>query len=526
MSVIKHLILALIILITTPIFSSDNIAPSPVSLLHLSVFSEYTLFDLDSLEQQEAQDKLEAIFQDKLIFVTNHDVRKFIIKVLNPEKYAFFHPNTFSLETADNFFYFLSHILEHTEVELLFDETPFVWDTSEVNSSLAVAIREGILFDFEQVPSFANFEEKLIYFDALLIPDHLPTKAFSVTDIVIKGKEDLFLSDLQVVINNFDKYRFSSFSALGPRHISMSVVLDIENKSMAIANLASFPLHNDIRLDQDGIDIGIDLPENFPSAKPHFPSPSWRQKASMADKSLSLLGFVYLHLGSDKLCKELYHDKQILPLPSQYTPKALPQLAQCLENIFTSTPYTQGPGYISALKDGTLLKGRYTFFKEGSKEGLGRFIAGQKIGMFLEESESMLVRSVVTEPNNNTDIVINAPLSFDKDLTYQPYYYSPFAVNWLEPRLSRAIVARLFYVFDVNYTPGKTMAQGDWHLVNFLHFLVNTKNKTGFLYSKLFLGLDDLLMGPNNNLVISDYSGIPNGFPYGEIDWHMGNKAL
>ena len=70
------------------------------------------------------------------------------------------------------------------------------------------------------------------------------------------------------------------------------------------------------------------------------------------------------------------------------------------------------------------------------------------------------------------------------------------------------------------------MAQGDWHLVNFLHFLVNTKNKTGFLYSKLFLGFDDLLLGPNNNLVISDYSGIPNGNPYGEINWHMGNRAL
>lgn len=505
-------------LFTSQLLAKEQAPLSPVSLLHLSVLSCYTHFELEELGQNQAQSRLEAIFQDKLAFIEKHDVRKLLVKVLDPSHYPFFDPNHFSQDRGDNFFYYLTHLLESTEIEIVFDETPFTFGDKETKASFRV--------ELEHTEGFYDMEQKLSYFNGLISDDRFSAKAFSVKDMVIVPVGSLPKASLQALINNFDRYRFSPACSLSPSHVGIAMVLEITDKELALANLASFPLHNDIRLNVKQFDIGFDLPEKFPSSAPHYPFPSWRQKASMSDRSLPLLSYVYLNLGSQKLARELYHDRQILPLPSQYTPKALPKLANRLEHIFTAYPYTQGPGYLLAGRDQVNLRGRYTFFKGGSKEGYGQLIKGQKIGVYQEGSSEIFIREIADKPISNTAIKLKAPLSFDHDLKYHPYYYSPFPVNWSTPCLSRFITTRIFYLFDVNYMPGAGMVQGNWHLVNFLHFLVNAREKTGFLYTELFTSFEGLPVGPSNNLVMGDYSGIPNGEPYEEINWHLGNRSF
>lgn len=505
-------------LFTFQLIAKEQASPSPVSLLHLSVLSCYTHFELEELGQSQAQSRLESIFQDKLAFVEKHDVRKLLVKVLDPSRYPFFEPSHFSQDREDNFFYFLTRLLESTEVEIVFDETPFTFEDSVTKATFRI--------ELEKAEGFYDMEHKLNYFNRLISDERFPAKAFSIKDMVIAPIASLSQASLQAVINNFDRYRFSPLCSFSPSHVGIAMVLEITDKEMALANLASFPLHNDIRVEAKSLEIGFDLPQRFPSSAPHYPFPSWRQQASMSDRSLPLLSYVYLNLGSQKLAKELYHDRQVLPLPSQYTPKALPKLATRLQHIFTAYPYTQGPGYLLAGRDQVNLKGRYTFFKAGSKEGYGQLIKGQKIGVYREDSSEMLVRQVASKPQSNTTIELTAPLSFDNDLNYHPYYYSPFPVNWSAPCLSRFITTRLFYLFDVNYMPGASMVQGNWHLVNFLHFLVNAREKTGFLYTELFTSFEGLPLGPSNNLVIGDYSGIPNGEPYEEINWHLDNGSF
>ncbi|PCI76270.1 hypothetical protein COB21_04575 [Candidatus Aerophobetes bacterium] len=523
----------LLALMISPVLAEKKV--SPLSILHFSIFSKYSYFGLEKLDKSASQDRLCLIFEDKLKFLQRHDIRKFVVKILNPETYPFFHPSNFS-STPDNFFYFLEKMLQSTEVEILFDEKPFSLDIATLDTVLAEMLLDldepnsALIAEFstDSMPGFYNFTEKIVYFDALIGCKQIPkeSKAFRISNVVFACQNQVSPGALQTVINNFDRYRFSGFSCSSPSRLGLGVVLPITGKEFAFANLASFPLTNSIRISSSNRDIGITLPKHFPSSKPYFPSPVWRTGASMADKAISLVNNVYLDMGDDKLKRELYHDKQVLPLPSQYSPKSLPGLAKRLEHIFTSTPYVQGPGYISIDKDSVAVRGKYSFFREGSKEDNGRFVKRQKMGFFLEGFDKMLVRHVVSDTITNTSLQLNAPLSFDLDIENHPYYYSPFAVNWSEPCISRSLVSRIFYLFDVNYTPGKPMAQGDWHLINFLHFLVNTKTESGFLYTRLFTGLDKTALGPSNNLVISDYSAIPNGSPYEEIDWGMGNASF
>lgn len=513
---------------------------SPLSALHFSIFSQYSHTDLKTLKKEQAQEKLIAIFSDQLEFVTNHDIRKFAVKILNPKLYPFFDPANFSLDSADNVYFFLEKMSHLSQIEVIFDENPFEWDVKKSNTAFTKALctssfkmdeKTKALYKAMNAPelkSFSNPFEKLAYFDTLIAFNDLDqsSKAFGITDAIIDCRTRLDPEALQSVINLVDRYRFSGLNCTEPRQIGLAVVLPITAKAFCFANLAPFPLHNGLRVSQHSKDIGIKLPPQFPSSSPHFPSPVWRSGASMADRAMPLLSAVYLDMGDARLKDHLYHDKQILPLPSQYTPSALSSIAKRLESIFTSTPYMQGPGYVSLSANSVDVTGKYTLFKEGSKKDEGRFVNGQKIGFYLENSEQMQVRALIEDPKSNTQIKINSPLSFDQSIEHHPYYYSPFAVNWATPLVSRSITSKIFYVFDVNYTPGKAMAQGDWHLINFLHFLVNAKSKTGFLYTRLFKGFDNQWIKPNNNLVISDYSAIPNGSIYEEIDWNMGNSSF
>ena len=88
------------------VFSTAFTTESFIDHLDVSLWSEYKANNLSELNQEVSSEKLQKIFEDKLLFVQKHKIRQLIIKILNPSNFDFFLPENFDTEQSNNFGYF------------------------------------------------------------------------------------------------------------------------------------------------------------------------------------------------------------------------------------------------------------------------------------------------------------------------------------------------------------------------------------------------------------------------------------
>ena len=120
---------------------SANQNDSSISHLKLSLWSEYQNNHFEGLTQMQKTEKLQKIFQDKLNFAKKHNIRRLIVKILDPQSFDFFHPNHFDVESSDNFCYWAAQLNNHVTIEALFDCSSFQFSKKSVFDRLNELLR-------------------------------------------------------------------------------------------------------------------------------------------------------------------------------------------------------------------------------------------------------------------------------------------------------------------------------------------------------------------------------------------------
>ncbi len=517
-------------------FVSDlkaNKIRSQINHLNFSLWSEYTKVDFDSLNQFEKTKKLEAIFQDKLQFIQTHSIRRLIVKILDPSLFAFFHPENFNEETPDNFFYWALKLSNHVEIEALFDSSTFQFIESSFFECLNEYYKYFKAYFHQNSPWFGSFQNIIEKMEWISIINEIyksqdkksPLISGITLNLLKTEHEDVIYQNL---INAFDQFRFSAIAETAipewiPKNsfypMRIGMILPVDKKDLALANIASFPLNKDLQLIDNPKEIGIHLPQNYPSKPPYYFPPSWRPCSHQEP----LLNTVYLNLGDHRLIPITYQNYKVLPNPFISNTKSVNNLSNQLNRALKGVPFIKGPGYISCLKGCTEVKGIHTFFLTGSSKGKGKFVPGQ----FIEIRPPYLnapTKKQIKKIHSNRDMELVSAFTTTKDLKNTEYFLSPLPVNWTTPAFSHALKSRIYFVFNTNYTPKEDQFLGNWSLRNFIQFLYNQKQKLGFLFDPLFTNLNNQKTLPHNNLVLYDFSCIPNGDPYPESNWNLGNQ--
>ncbi|NGX51450.1 MAG: hypothetical protein K1060chlam2_01316 [Chlamydiae bacterium] len=500
--------------------SALHLEASPLTHLNFSLWSEYKRVDFQGLSQEEKSVKLQRLFADTSQFVKKHNIRRLIVRILDPLAFDFFNPENFDSNRDDNFYYWSLKLNAHSEIEALFDSGEF---------SLQPRSFTTRIYDFfrpEETPfgEFQNLYDKLLWVSIINESfDPSGNSGALIQGITIdpSGEEDAIC---QNIVNALDQYK-SGINEHLPENIHprirLAILLDIDQKDFAFANLALFPLRTDLRGEKPN-DIGIKTPQNFPSSPPTYLAPEWR-----GDENRSMLDSVYIRMYDPRLVESIYQNSELLPDPTLPNPIAVGRLSQNLSDALKGTPYIKAPGFISNLKGTSDVQGRYTYFKTGSTDlQEGRLLDGSTIEV-RPPYLSQRVRKVVSiDPKNNRLLRITSTFSTTQDLDDAEYYTSPIPMNWTHPRISEKIRGSIYYLFSTDFEPQQGRYFGNWCLENFLKFLYHPQRAKGFLQQRFFSSFSTKFSwAPKNNLVLYDFTTLPNGDPYPECDWKLGNQV-
>lgn len=519
------------------IFAPKLCAQEGKSLLapyNFSIWSEYKRNHFEGMTQAEKTEKLQLIFQDKVNFVKKHGIRRLIVKVLNPVSFDFFHPENFDSEKDDNFFYWASLLSNYVEIEILFDCGKFQLCRDSLFDHLTNYY--GSLKDYfgKQENPFGHFEniiekmEWIAWTSEIYSQEERTFPLFAGITLDAKGIGNLE-EYCQNLVNAFDQFRYQSVSGAHvpewiphsvaiPKRIGMLLPLDM--KDFALANAAPFPLASHLRKTQAG-NIGIRLPQNFPSKAPDYRPPVWRSPTNTS----ALLDTVYLMASDPRLIPHVYQNYDILPKPDQPTTNpVIGQLVDNLEKNFLGIPYVKGPGFITNHKGTSDVSGNYTFFRTGGSHGEGQFISGQLIEIRPPYAPEVITRVVDGIPHSNRIMKLSSTFSTTHSFENAEYWHTAIPCNWTTPCLSNSVISSLYFVFSTDYESKGPRYFGNWRINNFLSFTIYHVKDNGIIHRKIFRNLNGKLVKPLNNLVIHDYSTIPNGDPFPECDWGLGNQ--
>ena len=333
----------------------------------------------------------------------------------------------------------------------------------------------------------------------------------------------------QNLINAFDQFRFQGQAGcIVPKWIpensfyrlTVSIFLPLDMKDFALANAACFPLTSELRSQKGG--IGIELPSDFPSSGPDFPPPNWRAENQLT----SLLDSVYLQMSDERLVPHVYQNYDILSKPDQpSTDHIIRETVINLVKTMTGVPFVKGPGNISCQQGSNLVTGNYTFFRTGSSKGEGQFISNQTIEIRKPFVDSTIAREIIGIPDSNRKMRVSSAFSTTFPLDSVEYWHTPIPCNWSQPKISKGVQSKLYFVFSTVCEPNRNRFFGNWRFGNFMSFLQyrNTKEAFGFIHFNLFTDLNGKPVKPHNNLVLYDFSTLPNGDPFPDCNWELGN---
>lgn len=520
----SFIVLAFAVMITCSQWGHAN----TLKQLNPSVWTNYTRMDFDNLTQEEKTDKLQKLFEDKLSFCKKNNTRRTLIRILDPGSFAFFSPENFSHERDDNFLYWALHLGKCSEVEVIFDPSVFKLTIPGYIDRFFDLTKS--FFRIETCFSyFKNFIEKLMWVS--LINDY--SEGLNLQGPIIKGitihPVGLEDGEAQLVINALDQYKYNVSEAYPENKFSsirLGAVLNLDQRDLAVANLGRFPLYTDIRSLQPN-NIGLSLPENFPAEGGNFQAPSWR-----SDVNTPLLDTVYVDLGDPRLTDPIYQNLEVLKEPSQQDHQAPAILSNYLGMSMRGEPLVKGPGLISVEKGTNVIQGKYTFFRTGTqKHAIGKFVSYNQIEVRPPYTSEVMRKHVKASPDTNKEMSVSSSFSTTKDIKNAEYYMSPTPVRWNSTRISNHLASKIYYVFSTEFTPPERKFMGNWNFNNFVDFLYKSTNQhkgnpiiSGFLDTTIYWGFNESL-SPTNNIVIYDFTTIPNGHPYPECDWKLDNKT-
>ncbi len=512
-----------LLLPTVPIKAENS---HSIKTLNVSIWSEYKRNQFNDLSGRERTEFLQRIFQDKVQFVKKHGIRRLIVKILNPKEFEFFHPENFDVNRDDNFYYWASLLSQDVELEALFDSDEFALTIPSYSDTCYEYYRsfsEQLKTSRKPFGKYSNLIEKLQWLAHINRAYYEQNHAFLIKGIVIdpQGAGDQSIS--QCLINAFDQYR-SNASKLLPKNIypglRLGCLFDIDQKDLALANLAHFPLQIDIKSEKPN-SLGLQIPATFPSKSPIFLPPEWRE-----EDGRPLLDTAYIKMYDQRLTPSIYQNLESLPSPLDPNPQGSSSLASNLAKSLKGIPYLKGPGKITSHRGNTSVKGIYTYFRTGHQDtSEGQLVANQSILVMPPYLPTPTRKVISANPENNKELVTTSPLSLTHDVIDAEYYISPLPVVWSTPVISSHIVNHIYYVFSTEFKAEEAEYFGNWNLSNVLSFFLTASMDQGFLKEPIYLLPNKKYAHPANNIVLYDYSTIPNGKPYPECNWHLGNQS-
>lgn len=505
-----------------------NESVTPFKQFNFSLWSEYTRIDFDGMTQAQKTEKLKSLFRDQLNFAKRHGTRKLIVKILDPNQFAFFHPANFDAESEDNFYFWACQLSNYVRIEALFDTGTFKLIPESIFDRLAGCY--SMLRDYfgKQDKPFGNFQnviekmEWVSWINEIYEAKERNQPLIAGITLDPRGAGNS-ISYYQNLVNAFDQFRFestpgchvpewipkNSYSAL-----KIGMLLPLDLKDFALANAASFPLHSELRSPKDSTQLGIYLPENFPSTAPNFEPPEWRAVAYRD----SLLDVIYLNFGDSRLVPYVYQNYEILPHPEKVASlNSLSTISHYFQLETFGIPYVKGPGHIKASSSSVNVQGNYTFFRTGSTLGEGQFIDDQQIQIILPGTDEKIVRTIVGTPSSNKEMILSSPFSATHSFDKLEYWTTATPSNWTTPMISQKLNSKIYFVFSTSFESEKDKYFGNWHYQNFVQFVNN------FLVRYFFTGLNGEYAFPTNNLVLHDFTTIPNGKPFPDVNWGLGN---
>jgi|JI10StandDraft_1071094.scaffolds.fasta_scaffold01815_21 hypothetical protein len=500
--------------------------------LNPSIWTDYTRMNFENLSQEEKTHKLQLLFKDKVKFCQKHGIRRALVKILDPGSFTFFSPDNFNAEVDNNFLYWALQLSKFAEVEAVFDPGPFKLKPSTYSDKIV----DYMKYFFKVKNYFNNFQgfiEKLEWV-SLLNETANPTFNFAPT---IKGItltfEGIDEGEIQLVINALDQYKYNLVEELPENHfpsLRTAVVFNLDQQNLIYANLARFPLLTDIRSPIPN-KIGLTLPMNFPAQGEEMLAPSWRPS-----NNAPLLDHVYLTFADERLVEPIYQNLGVIKDPTVANLQASQTLASYLVKTIMGIPFVKGPGTISIDKGTNEIKGKYTFFRTGNvKKHTGQFSSTSFFVLRPPYVAEETRKNIVEDPTTNKSMKISSAFSTTQNIVNAEYYMSPTPYRWGTVQASNYILSKIYYVFSTEFTPPHKRYMGNWHLDNFLGFFLKppsskqknpTNTMSGFLEEPTFWTFSSpSFRKPSNNIVIYDFTTIPNGHPYPECNWNLGNKT-
>lgn len=512
---------SLISMICLALALTTSVQANPLKQFNFSVWTGYSGMKFDGLSQKEKTKKLQKLFEDKVKFAQTYNTKRVLVKILNPAEFDFFNTENYDATRDDNFYYWALQLSQHAEIEAVFDTEAFDIGTQSW-ADLIFGHTSNWLKIESPLGEFCNLKQKLAWVSFLNgISDSCGQARHLVQGITIDPK-NLEQETLQLVINILDQYKYNTSEDL-PKNpysaVRMAVYLGLDQKDMALCNLGRFPLRTDLRGHQSN-DIGVTPPKNFPSEGPTYPTPEWR-----GDVNHPLLDTVYLKMADKRLVESIYQNYSVLPNPTEHNQNAVRDLVSSLGKNFRGDPFVKGPGKISSIKGTSEVSGLSTFFRTGEGHHMhGQVIEGGIIEVRPPHISEKIRKVIATQPESNKRLKLSSTFSTTEDVAKADYYVTATPVSWVTSNISNFLRAKIYYVFSTDFDPNKGRFFGNWNLDNFLDFLSCENQNFGFLRQPVFKNLRGEWETPVNNIVLHDFTTIPNGIPSPKCNWRLGNQ--
>ena len=490
-----------------------------------SVWTDYSGVKFDGLSQEEKTDKLQRLFEDKVKFAETYNARRVLIKILNPAEFDFFKTENYDATRDDNFYFWALQLGQHAEIEAVFDTGAFDIGTQSWTDRILGYAASWLRIE-RPLGEFRNLKQKLAWVSFLNEMSDPSGKVKHLVRGITIDPKDLEQESLQLIINILDQYKYNASEDL-PKNpysdVRMAVYLGLDQKDMALCNLGRFPLRTDLH-GQKPDDIGVTPPANFPSEGTSYLAPEWR-----SDNNNPLLDGVYLKMADKRLVESIYQNHSILPNPAEPNQEAVKVLLEDLGRNFRGAPFCIGPGKISSARGSSDISGQYTFFRTGGGNyKQGQFVEGGLIEVVPPGSSKRIRKVIAAQPESNKALKLTSTFSTTENIEKSDYYIAATPVAWGSPQLSNFIRAKIYYVFSTDFEAKESRFFGNWNLQNFLDFLGhphnNPKLRFGFLEQLTFKDFNGRWVSPANNIVLHDFTTIPNGTPFPECNWGLGNQ--
>ena len=514
----KNILFLFFLVLMTCSISNAN----PFKPFNFSVWTDYKKVDFENLTPDEKTAKLQSLFFDTVQFCKTHGIRRALVRVLDPASFPFFNPENFDSTRDDNFYFWAIELSKYAEVEVVFDPSSFNLYPSSWGNSLSNLAKSF----FKVQSSYKDFHHLVEKLTWVSIVNDMYDPSFS-TPPLLRGvtinpkgiSDELF----QLVINALDQYRHNASTEFPPNHfpsLRTAAYFNLDQKDLAFANLARFPLSTDLRTERPN-DLGVVLTDQFPAQGEELLAPEWR-----SNDNRPLLDHAYVNMADRRLISTIYQNQEHVAKPHVYDERGVLICARNLSMNLRGEPIAKGPGKVTILKGTNVVKGTYTFFRTGDIQNReGKFVRNGVIEIRPPYTESVMRKVIANHPDTNKQMHVTSSFSTTADIIDADYHFTPTPISWNHPRVSNALSSRIYFVFSCEFTPPKDLFMGNWGFQNFLAFLRNHNRNNGFLCLPLFTNLENQGQPPTNNIVMYDFTTIPNGTPYPEVNWGLGNRV-